>query len=591
MTAPAVLDPSLAPAAAGSPRGFTGPGLPQRLGDLLVARGLLAPADLARALVVQAQVGGRLGQILVRLGALSEESLLPVLVEQLGIPALAAIEWPQDPAVLRLAEVSRLSTDWCIDQGVVTWVAPTSGVRLVVARDPLDAGVNELLESRLDGPWAWRLARAQDVERLVDAFQRANRVASEDEDDVGHLRELAEEAPVIELVNNLLAQAMDRGASDVHLEPGEDAFSVRFRIDGVLQEVLSLPRARFAAVASRVKLIAGMDIAERRLPQDGRLSARVSGQEVDVRASAVPGVHGESIVMRLLPKERADLSLERLGFEPRDLALFRRWATEPHGIVLVTGPTGSGKSTTLYATLESINDRAEKIITVEDPVEYQVEGITQIQANAEIGYTFARALRAILRQDPDVVMIGEIRDRETAEIAIQAALTGHLVFSTLHTNDAVSAFTRLVDMGVEPFLVATSVRAVQAQRLLRRLCNACSVRAEVLPQVAAAVAPYVPAGESPNWRRAVGCPACQGTGYRGRVGIYELVDVTPELQGLVMQRATAGQMRALADRQGGRTLRDDGLVKAWRGLTTVEEVIRVTGGAFETLDDPGLAAP
>lgn len=586
-----------APAAAGTAPaahasgGFAGSGLPQRLGELLLERGLLAAVDLQRALTVQAQVGGRLGQVLVRLGALSEETLLPVLVEQLGVPALSASDWPQDAAALRLPEDFALSPDWCIDQGVVPWMLPGGDLCLVVARDPIDAATNEVLDRRLPAPWAWRLARAQDVERLLDAFQRANRAATEDDDDIGHLRELAEEAPVIELVNNLLAQAMDRNASDIHVEPGEAVFSVRFRIDGVLHEVLSLPRTRFAAVASRVKLIAGMDIAERRLPQDGRLSARVSGREVDVRASAVPGVHGESIVMRLLPKEREDLSLERLGFEPRDLAVFRRWATEPHGIVLVTGPTGSGKSTTLYATLEGINDRAEKIITVEDPVEYQVEGITQIQANAEIGYTFARALRAILRQDPDVVMIGEIRDHETAEIAIQAALTGHLVFSTLHTNDAVSAFTRLVDMGVEPFLVATSVRAVQAQRLLRRLCTQCAAPTGVLPQVAAAIAPHVPLGETANWRRAVGCPACQGTGYRGRVGIYELVDVTPELQGLVMQRATAGQMRALADQQGGRTLRHDGLIKAWRGLTTVEEVIRVTGGAFETLDDPGLVAP
>ena len=577
------MDASAAPVSAPAPAG-----LPQRLGDLLIARGLLNAADLQRALGVQAQLGGRLGQILVRLGALSEDSLLPVLAEQLGMPVLVAAEWPQDATALRLDAAPGIAVDWFIDQGVVPW-RDAEGRRLLAARDPLDPAVNELLEARLPAPWAWRLARSQDLERLVDAFQRANRAAADEDDDVGHLRELAEEAPVIELVNNLLAQAMDRGASDIHVEPGEDRFSVRFRIDGVLHEVLALPLSRFAAVASRIKLISGMDIAERRLPQDGRLSARVSGREVDVRASAVPGVHGESIVMRLLPKEREDLSLEKLGFEPADLARFRRWATEPHGIVLVTGPTGSGKSTTLYATLESINDRAEKIITVEDPVEYQVEGITQIQANAEIGYTFARALRAILRQDPDVVMIGEIRDRETAEIAIQAALTGHLVFSTLHTNDAVSAFTRLVDMGVEPFLVATSVRAVQAQRLLRRLCTACAVPTTVPPPIASAVTPYLPPGVAPDWRRAVGCPACQGTGYRGRVGIYELVEVDAELQGLVMQRATAGDMRRAADAQGGRTLRVDGLLKASRGLTTVDEVVRVTGGALDALD--GLDAP
>ena len=566
------------------------PGLPQRLGELLVARGLLTPADLARGLVVQSQIGGRLGQILVRLGALSEEALLPVLAEQLGLPLIAAAEWPDDSEAFRLGEAAGgIATDWWVDQGVAAWRTAEGALR-VVGRDPLDAGVNEVLERRIAMPWHWRLARAQDVERLVDAFQRANRDAANDDDDVGHLRELAEEAPVIELVNNLLAQAMDRGASDIHVEPEEDSFSVRFRIDGVLHPILQLPLSRFAAVASRVKLISGMDIAERRLPQDGRLSARVSGREVDVRASAVPGVHGESIVMRLLPKEREDLSLEKLGFEPRDLARFRRWATEPHGIVLVTGPTGSGKSTTLYATLESINDRAEKIITVEDPVEYRVKGITQIQANAEIGYTFARALRAILRQDPDVVMIGEIRDRETAEIAIQAALTGHLVFSTLHTNDAVSAFTRLVDMGVEPFLVATSVRAVQAQRLLRRLCSQCAAPTQPHPEIAAVATRLAP-DETPRWRRAVGCPACQGTGYRGRVGIYELVDVDPVLQGLVMQRATAGEMRRHASALGGLTLREDGLLKALRGLTTVDEVVRVTGAALDTADGLGDAAP
>jgi len=562
----------------------------RRLGDLLVEARLVVPADLARALALQPQIGGRLGQILVRLGALSEEALLPVLAEQLAMPLLASVEWPQDNEAFRLgASDPGISVDWWVDQGVAAWRVEGDALR-VVARDPLDATVNEVLEKRLAAPWQWRLARAQDVERLVDAFQRANRSVESDDDDVGHLRELAEEAPVIELVNSLLAQAMDRSASDIHVEPEEDSFSVRFRIDGVLHPVLQLPLSRFAAVASRVKLISGMDIAERRLPQDGRLSARVSGKEVDVRASAVPGVHGESIVMRLLPKEREDLSLEKLGFEPRDLARFRRWAAEPHGIVLVTGPTGSGKSTTLYATLESINDREEKIITVEDPVEYRVKGITQIQANAEIGYTFARALRAILRQDPDVVMIGEIRDRETAEIAIQAALTGHLVFSTLHTNDAVSAFTRLVDMGVEPFLVATSVRAVQAQRLLRRLCTACAVPADVHPDIAATAARLAP-GETPRWRKAVGCPACQGTGYRGRVGIYELVDVDPELQGLVMQRASAGEMRRHASSMGSLTLREDGLLKALRGLTTVDEVVRITGAALETADDVGASAP
>ena len=558
------------------------PGRPPRarlLGELLVERGIVSAADIQKALAFQEQFGGRIGSILVRLGALSEETLLPVLSDQLAVPLLAGSEWPEQPDAIRdLLAGSGFNVEWWLDNGVAAWAAPDGQV-LAVARDPLDALVNESLGRCLaDGAWQWRLARTQDLDRLLEMAGRS-RAAGDLDDDVSHLRELAEEAPVIELVNNILAQAMDQRASDIHIEPEELVFHVRMRTDGILHTRMTLPASRYPAVASRVKLISGMDIAERRLPQDGRLSARVSGQEIDVRASAVPAVHGESIVLRLLPKERQDLSLERLGFSPRDLSMFRTWAREPHGIVLVTGPTGSGKSTTLYATLEEMNQRDRKMITVEDPVEYEVEGVTQIQANADIGYTFARALRAILRQDPDVIMIGEIRDLETAEIAVQSALTGHLVLSTLHTNDAVSAFTRLVDMGVEPFLIATSVRAVQAQRLVRRLCPNCSRPAtEVLAAVRRLVEPLAAPGAVANWRSAVGCPHCQGTGYRGRLGIYELVDVTPEMQELVIASATAEKMRALVNAQGGRTLREDGLLKAMAGLTTVEEVVRVTGG-------------
>ena len=552
------------------------------LGELLVERGLVSASDIQKALAFQDQFGGRIGSILVRLGALSEETLLPVLSEQLGIALLAGGEWPEQPEAIReLLAASGFSIDWWLDNGVVAW-STVPGRAIAIARDPLDALVNEALGRCLqDWSWQWRLVRTQDLDRLLEMAGRSRSGRDgEFDDDVSHLRELAEEAPVIELVNNILAQAMDQRASDIHIEPEETVFHVRMRTDGILHTRMTLPSSRYPAVASRVKLISGMDIAERRLPQDGRLSARVSGQEIDVRASAVPAVHGESIVLRLLPKERQELSLERLGFSRRDLDLFRTWAREPHGIVLVTGPTGSGKSTTLYATLEEMNQRDRKMITVEDPVEYEVEGVTQIQANAEIGYTFARALRAILRQDPDVIMIGEIRDLETAEIAVQSALTGHLVLSTLHTNDAVSAFTRLIDMGVEPFLVATSVRAVQAQRLVRRLCPKCSRPAgEVLAAAARMVEPLAAPGAVPDWREAVGCPHCQGTGYRGRLGIYELVDVTAEMQELIIASATAEKMRALAASQGGRTLREDGLLKAMAGLTTVEEVVRVPGGA------------
>jgi general secretion pathway protein E len=552
------------------------------LGELLVETGIVSATDVQKAVAFQQQFGGRIGSVLVRMGALSEESLLPVLAKQLGIPLLAPNEWPEQPDVVNaLLGGGGFSVEWWLDNGVAVWAATQESV-VVVGRDPLDPLLNEAVGKALgERAWQWRLARSQDLDRLLEMAGRSRLETDRElDDDVSHLRELAEEAPVIELVNNILAQAMDQRASDIHIEPEESVFHVRMRTDGILHTRMTLPSSRYPAVASRVKLISGMDIAERRLPQDGRLSVRVSGQEIDVRASAVPALHGESIVLRLLPKERQDLSLARLGFSPRDLSMFRTWAREPHGIVLVTGPTGSGKSTTLYATLEEMNQRDRKMITVEDPVEYEVEGVTQIQANAEIGYTFARALRAILRQDPDVIMIGEIRDLETAEIAVQSALTGHLVLSTLHTNDAVSAFTRLVDMGVEPFLVATSVRAVQAQRLVRRLCPHCSKPgAEVLPAIARLVESLAGTGATPDWRAAVGCSQCQGTGYRGRLGIYELVDVTPAMQELVIASATAEKMRALATSQGGRTLREDGLLKAWAGLTTVEEVVRVTGGA------------
>ena len=549
------------------------------LGELLIDRQLISAGDVQKALAFQAQFGGRIGSVLVRLGALSEDSLLPVLSDQLGIPVLGGDEWPASGDDVRsVLSGAGYSLEWWLDNGVVAWEL-AEGKVLAVARDPLDPLVNEALDKAFGQTWAWRLARSQETERLIDMVGNSRSRGDMDlDDDVSHLRELAEEAPVIELVNNILAQAMDQRASDIHIEPEESVFNVRLRTDGIMHTRMVLPASRYPAVASRVKLISGMDIAERRLPQDGRLSVRVSGQEVDVRASAVPAVHGESIVLRLLPKERDDLSLERLGFSARDLALFRTWAAEPHGVVLVTGPTGSGKSTTLYATLEEMNQRDRKIITVEDPVEYEVEGVTQIQANSDIGYTFARALRAILRQDPDVIMIGEIRDLETAEIAVQSSLTGHLVLSTLHTNDAVSAFTRLVDMGLEPFLVATSVRAVQAQRLVRRLCPHCSRPAAVLPVFEQMAGPLAGEDAEACWKEAVGCPRCQGTGYRGRLGIYELVDVTPELQELVIAGATAEKMRSLVNAQGGRTLRDDGLLTARAGLTTVEEVVRVTGG-------------
>jgi general secretion pathway protein E len=430
-------------------------------------------------------------------------------------------------------------------------------------------------------PIQWWLTSNQSLDRALDLVERGLRQEQRDVlDDVLNLRELAEEAPVVELVANTLSQALGERASDIHIEPEERHFAIRYRIDGVLHNRLTLPRDRFDAVASRVKLLSGMDIAERRLPQDGRIGQRINGQEVDIRVSALPGSWGESLVLRLLPKEREHFSLRTLGMEADQQAAFSATIREPNGIVLVTGPTGSGKSTTLYAALEAIIDGTKKIITVEDPVEYDIRGVTQVQVHPEIGYTFAQALRSLLRQDPDIVMIGEIRDLETAQIAIQASLTGHLVFSTLHTNDATSAFTRLVDMGLEPFLVASAVRAVLAQRLVRRLCPHCGAPSEPpAGEVAAEFAACAPASlrSAARWLHPSGCDACLGTGYKGRLAIYETVELTAPLRQAILERRSDHALAEIARANGFRSLRQDGLLKAAHAITSADEVVRVTG--------------
>jgi len=553
----------------------------QPIGALLMERGLINVQDIDKALAFQRQFKGRFGAVLVRIGAISEEALLPVLAGQLGLPLFAPTRLPAQAGDIQpVIQASQLSADWFVDQRVLVWKNADGAIQCA-SRNPIDSNLQETLAAAYPAhKLIWGFARSQDIENALKLIKSTT--PAELQDEVTHLRELAEEAPVIELVNNLLSQAIDDAASDIHLEPEERVFSVRYRIDGVLHLRMTLPRERFDAVASRLKLISGMDIAERRLPQDGRISTRASGIEMDIRVSCVPGVNGESIVMRLLPKERTDLNLNSMGMEADHLQQFTRWVNEPHGILLVTGPTGSGKSTTLYAALEKANDRTRKIITVEDPVEYKMPGITQIQTQSDIGYTFSRALRAILRQDPDIIMIGEIRDLETAEIAVQSALTGHMVLSTLHTNDSLSAFTRLLDMGVEPFLVASAVRAVQAQRLVRKLCDKCATPDTPAPSLLATIerikadTPKLFEGQA-RWRVARGCPECRGSGYRGRLGIYEFLEVTPQIQEAIMHQESAAEMLKIAQRQGYRNLREDGLIKAWRGLTSVDEVLRVTG--------------
>jgi len=552
-----------------------------RLGEMLIEAGFVNEQDVQRALEFQTRLGGRLGAVLIRLGAISEDNLLNVLSQQLELPIMDNKNIPADTnLLLEIIEQAGIDEDWWLDQEVVAWES-TDGNLHCIARNPLSDTIHEVFYNLFpEQNVIWYLARNQDLDRILDLLAKAKTSDQfGDSDDVNILRELAEGAPVVEFVNNMFSAAVDQRASDVHIEPEEHTFFVRYRIDGVLYERFNLPKERFNAIASRIKLISGLDIAERRLPQDGRLNTRVSGQELDIRVSSLPGVHGESIVMRLLPKERQTSRLEQLGFAPDHYRLFNKWISEPHGIILVTGPTGSGKSTTLYATLDAVNNRTQKIITVEDPVEYQLKGVTQVQAHSEIGYTFAQALRSILRQDPDIIMIGEIRDRETSEIAIQAALTGHMVLSTLHTNDAVSAFTRLIDMGVEPFLVATSVRAVQAQRLVRCLCQTCAGPVTPLAEIQEQIKRILPeelATQPPQWKQAVGCPECQGMGYQGRIGIYEMVYITTEMQSLILNHASSTEMRKLAAEQGFRTLRDDGFIKAYQAITSIEEVLRVT---------------
>ena len=434
------------------------------------------------------------------------------------------------------------------------------------------------------GPVRFRPAKADEVRRLIkhwraelsptiDAAGTDDLFVSGFEDDE-ELKDLASEAPIIRLVNHLFARALDLNASDIHFEPNEEHLDVRCRVDGIMHRIERLPVRITTAVASRLKLMARMDIGEKRLPQDGRIDFRTAGKQLDMRVSTLPGVHGESIVLRILDRGDTAVSLQQLGMPDNILGTYQNLINQPHGMILITGPTGSGKTTTLYATLEKINSQKTKIITVEDPVEYQLEGVTQIQANPAIGLTFAAGLRSIVRQDPDVIMVGEIRDHETAEIAIESALTGHLVFSTLHTNDAAGAITRLQDMGVEGYLISSSLLCVQAQRLVRRICTECGEPHTITPDEEQVL--QIRAGDYPHVRRGKGCEGCGGTGYRGRIGLYELLVMSDAIRHEIATGADANIIRTQAIREGMKTLREDALEKLAAGMTTPEEVVRVT---------------
>ena len=546
------------------------------LGQLLLEKSLLADADLARALAVQRQRRERLGKILTDLGFLTRRDVLATLAEQLNLPLLVAAELPEVPP-----EFEKLSPNFMRQFRFVPLRAEDSRLTIAMA-DPLDydtiQSVRLLTRCEVD---VW-LAAEEDVLAALEKFygsETTTEVAAEagpEAEDIEHLKDLASEVPVIRLVNYIITQAIERRASDIHFEPFERDFRVRFRIDGVLYPVESPPRGLRAAVLSRLKLMAKLNIAERRLPQDGRIQLKVLGRDVDMRVSTLPTLWGESVVIRLLDRgDSSRFDLHVLGFTDEMFRGMERYTARPHGIFLVTGPTGSGKSTTLYSALRRLNSSERKIITIEDPVEYQVEGINQIHVNPQIGLTFATGLRHIVRQDPDVIMVGEIRDLETAEIAIRAALTGHLVFSTLHTNDAPSAITRLTDMGVENYLISSSLIAVLAQRLVRVICPDCKESYEA-DGVLLRSQGFDVKEDGPKLWRGRGCEACHQTGYQGRVGIFELMELSDEIRRMIVANADANRLAETARRAGMRTLREDGWEKVRAGTTSVDEVLRVT---------------
>ncbi|HEX8232260.1 MAG TPA: ATPase, T2SS/T4P/T4SS family [Caulobacteraceae bacterium] len=545
------------------------------LAQLVLERGLAPAETLARARLVQGETGERLDSVLTRLGLVSEQALADAIAGAAGLRVAAADDYPASPIG---SEV--ISTRFLRDAKALP-LAERDNAIVVALVDPLDPYPARAIGFALGRPVLPLVARASDLEAALDRLYGADHGpageldGAADETDLERLKDLASDAPVIRAVNGLIARAAEMGASDIHLEPTEDALKVRFRVDGALADQDTLPPQMRSAVVSRIKVMSGLNIAERRLPQDGRLRLAVRGQEIDLRVATAPTIHGESVVMRLLDRSSLPLDFAALGFDEALLARWLKVLNLPHGIVLVTGPTGSGKTTTLYASLVSLNTPDRKILTIEDPIEYRLAGINQTQVNPQIGLSFAAALRSFLRQDPDVMMVGEVRDLETAEVAVQAALTGHTILSTLHTNSAASAVTRLLDMGVEPFLITSTLNAVLAQRLVRRLCPDCREPYAPTAETIETLGLPKDAGEVRLFRPG-GCRACGGTGFRGRIALLELLVMDDETARLVLHRAEAREVERAATAAGMRPMLSDGLIKARAGLTTLDEVLRVT---------------
>ena len=552
------------------------------LGEYLVDAGKITHRDVERALVARAEMGGLFGQTLVRLGLVSELDLSRALSEIHGIPLLEAAAYPEEPVA-----VAGLYLDFMLSSLVVP-ISVEKEAAHFAAVVPQDAFLKKALDLALDRPVTLSLGLESDVlaalqkhsaggEEEEDAGEEYD-VYADDQEFIEHLRDLASEAPIIRMVNQIIHRALDLGASDIHIEPFDDGLHLRYRIDGVIQESSEAPQASHApAIASRIKLLANLNIAEQRLPQDGRIMTRVKGHELDLRVSTIPTVHGESIVMRVLDRQSIRFSLADMGFDEETLSRYRELLERPHGVLLLTGPTGSGKTTTLYASLSSMDAESLKIITVEDPVEYQLRGINQIQVKPQIDLDFAMALRSILRQDPDIIMIGEMRDGETAQIGVQSALTGHLVLSTLHTNTAAAAITRLEDMGIERYLITSSVNGVLAQRLVRKLCDHCKKPVTPTPDVLEGhgLGRFLK-GEDAVIYEAEGCEHCKHTGFSGRTGIHELFVLDQQMHEAIVDGADATTLHARARQNGMFTLFEDGLRKVAAGTTSLEEVLRVT---------------
>ncbi len=556
----------------------------KKLGELLLAGGSITEKQLEHALSEQQAKGKRLGETLINLGYITERQMLLTLEKQLDIPYIYLTQEDIKDSAIKLVPL------FLAERYNIVPIRLEGNSIVIAMNDPTNFyAIDDVrMVSGLDVVPV--LATARDISEAIGKHYgvkgRVEKAVSklQDEHVTATVRDLADttdNAPIVSIVNSLLDQAVQDKASDIHIEPEEKVLRVRFRVDGVLREVISFPKNIQAAILSRIKIMAEMDIAEKRLPQDGRIKLTKQKSEIDIRVSSMPTILGEKIVMRILDKSAMDIKLNELGFTERNMVLYKDMFDSAYGLVLVTGPTGSGKSTTLYSTLLSINDIEKNIITIEDPVEYRIPGVNQIAINNKAGLTFASALRTILRQDPDIIMVGEVRDRETAEITINAALTGHLVFSTLHTNDAAGAITRLIDMGVEPFLIVSSLRGVIAQRLVRKICPDC--KKEYIPAADSKERLYL--GKGPNeplmlWK-GEGCAHCNYTGYKGRMAIHEVMPIFPEMRSLIIGNATGNEIFAMARQKGAKNMREDGIIKVMEGKTTIDELIRVSYGGGE----------